>query len=110
LAAALLAPSLGRAAPGSKSDCQATARALGRQAQALSKGTGAIVPREFARVASDLDDSCNAGDFAKAQVSIDWMNVCLKNFTKPYKLGYCSRNKSYFCAVYPQSDACLQSP
>jgi hypothetical protein len=104
-----LGPSLA-GGPANKNDCDATARALDQQAERLSKRTGQIVPREFSRVASDLDDSCSAGDFAKAQVSIDWMNTCLKNFTKPYRLGHCTRNKSYFCAVYPQSDACLHAP
>jgi hypothetical protein len=72
----------------------------------LSRRTKQIIPRELARVASNLDES---EDFEKARISIDWMNTCLKNFTKDYKLGFCSRNRSYFCAIDPQSDGCLQS-
>jgi short-subunit dehydrogenase involved in D-alanine esterification of teichoic acids len=67
-------------------------------------------PREFARVAANLDEFCGEENFEKARISIDWMNTCLKNFTKDYKLGFCSRNKNYFCAVYPQSEGCLQGP
>jgi hypothetical protein len=94
-------------APGSQKDCAATSKALYEQAQALSKRTKRIIPREFARVSADLDDYCDGGDFEKARISIDWMNTCLKNFTKNYNLGFCSRNKSYFCAVDPQSEGCL---
>jgi hypothetical protein len=67
-------------------------------------------PREFARVAANLDEFCGEENFEKARISIDWTNTCLKNFTKDYKLGFCSRNKNYFCAVYPQSEGCLQGP
>jgi hypothetical protein len=103
-------PSLTMAAPapGSQNDCAATSKALYGRAEFLSKRTKQIIPREFVRVWADLDDSCDAGDFEKARISIDWMNTCLKNFTKNYKLGFCSRNKTYFCAVYPKSDGCRQ--
>jgi hypothetical protein len=94
-------------APGSRKDCAATSKALYRQAEALSKRTKEIIPREFDRVSANLDDYCDAGDFEKARISIDWMNTCLKNFTKSYKLGFCFRNKSYFCAIDPRSDGCL---
>jgi len=96
-------------APGGQKDCAATSKALYRQAEALSKRTKQIIPREFVRVSANLDDYCDGGDFEKARISIDWMNTCLKNFTKNYNLGFCSRNKSYFCAIDPQSDGCLQS-
>jgi hypothetical protein len=96
-------------APGSQKDCAATSKALYGQAEALAKRTKQIIPREFDRVSANLDDYCDEGDFEKARISIDWMNTCLRNFTKSYKLGFCSRNKSYFCAVDPQSDGCLQS-
>ncbi|HEY6256326.1 MAG TPA: hypothetical protein VIY51_11095 [Xanthobacteraceae bacterium] len=98
------------AAPAGQKDCAATSKALYAQAEALSKRGKQIIPREFARVAANLDEYCDEGDFAKARISIDWMNTCLKNFTKNYNLGFCSRQKSYFCALDPQSDACLQSP
>jgi hypothetical protein len=96
-------------APANQKECAATSKALYGQAEALSKRTKQIIPREFARVAANLDDYCDGGVFEKARISIDWMNTCLKNFTRNYNLGFCSRNKSYFCAVDPQSDACLQS-
>jgi hypothetical protein len=67
----------------------------------------ADIPREFARVATNLD-YCDGQDFEKARISIDWMSTCLKNFTKNYNLGFCSGSKSYFCPLDPQSDACLQ--
>jgi hypothetical protein len=95
-------------APISRKECAATSKALYRQAQALAKRTKQIIPREFDRVSANLDDYCDGGDFEKARISIDWMNTCLKNFTKNYDLGFCTRSKSYFCAVDPQSDACRQ--
>jgi len=82
---------------------------LYRKAESLSKRTKQIIPREFARVAANLDEFCGEENFEKARISIDWINTCLKNFTKDYKLGFCSRNKNYFCAVFPQSEGCLQS-
>jgi hypothetical protein len=95
--------------PTNKNDCLAMSQALYEQAETLSRRTKQIVPRELARVASNLDEFCGQQDFEKARISIDWMTTCLKNFTKDYKLGFCSRDKSYFCAIDPQSDACLQS-
>ena len=53
--------------------------------------------------------SCGEEDFEKARISIDWMNTCLANFAADYKLGFCTRDKSYFCAINPRSDGCLQS-
>ena len=61
------------------------------------------------RVVSNLDESCGEEDFEKARISIDWMNTCLTNFAADYTLGFCTRNKSYFCAINPRSDGCLQS-
>ncbi len=86
--------------------CQRVSDALYRRAEALKKKTHKIIPREFARVASNLDDFCRDKDFQKAQVSIAWMEKCLANWRKPYKLGYCTRDKKYFCAVYPESEGC----
>jgi hypothetical protein len=96
--------------PTNKSDCLAVSQTLYRQAERLSKRTKQIIPREFARVATNLDEFCGEENFEKARISIDWMNTCLKNFTTDYQLGFCSRNKNYFCAVYPQSEGCLQGP
>jgi hypothetical protein len=96
-------------APTSKRDCIAVSQTLYGKAESLSKRKKQIVPREFARVAADHNEFCGEEDFEKAKISIGWMITCLKNFTKDYKLGFCSRNKNYFCAVYPQSEGCLQS-
>jgi hypothetical protein len=71
--------------PTDKNDCIAVAEALYEQAETLSKRTKQVIPREFARVASNLDEACGEGDFDKAWISIEWMNTCLKNFTKDYK-------------------------
>jgi hypothetical protein len=97
------------ATPTNKNDCIAVAEALYGQAKTLSKRTKQIIPREFTRVTSNLDESCGEEDFDKARISIDWMNTCLENYTKDYSLGFCTRNKTYFCAINPRSDACLQS-
>jgi hypothetical protein len=94
--------------PGSKSDCLAVAQALDEQAKRQAQQVKLAVPREFARVASDLDQSCGKEDFKKAWISIEWMNGCLNNFTKDAELGFCSRNDGYSCALNPRSDACLQ--
>lgn len=45
-------------------------------------------------------------DFNTASVSVQWMETCLANWRKPYKVGYCSRDKKYSCAVYPHSEGC----
>jgi len=95
--------------PTNKNDCLAVAQALYGRAETLSKRTKKMIPREFARVASNLDESCGEEDFNKAWISIEWMNTCLENFTKDYKLGFCSRNKRYFCAIDAKSEGCLQS-
>ena len=93
--------------PTNKDDCIAMAQALYEQAKTLSKRMKQVIPREFTRVASNLDESCGQSDFDKAWISIEWMNTCLKNFTKDYALGFCSRNKSYFCAIDAKSEGCV---
>jgi hypothetical protein len=98
----------GAHAPVSQKACAATSKTLYGRAEALSKRTKQIIPREFERVSANLDDYCDGGDFEKARISIDWLNTCLENFTKDYDLGFCTRNKSYFCAVDPQSAGCQQ--
>jgi hypothetical protein len=95
--------------PVDKGDCLAVSQAFYRQAKIQSRQTKQSIPREFTRVASNLDEFCGEEDFAKARISIDWMDTCLKNFTKDDKQGLCSRTKSYFCAIDPRSDGCLQS-
>ena len=95
--------------PTNRNNCLAIAHALNDKAKTLSKRTKHGIPREFARVASDLDASCGEQDFGKAWISIEWMNGCLNNFTKDYELGFCSKNEGYSCAISPRSDACLDS-
>jgi len=94
--------------PRNRNECLAVAQALNEQAKKLSQQTKQGVPREFTRVASNLDHSCGAEDFKKAWISIEWMNGCVKNFTKDAELGFCSRNEGYSCALDPRSDACPQ--
>ena len=94
--------------PRNRNECLAVAQALNEQAKKLSQQTKQGVPREFTRVASNLDHSCGAEDFNKAWISIEWMNGCVKNFTKDAELGFCSRNEGYSCALDPRSDGCLQ--
>src|SRR3954464_9903827 len=67
--------------PRNRNECLAVAQALNEQAKKLSQQTKQGVPREFTRVASNLDHSCGAEDFNKAWISIEWMNGCVKNFT-----------------------------
>ena len=94
--------------PRNRNECLAVAQALNEQAKKLSQQTKQGVPREFTRVASNLDHSCGAEDFNKAWISIEWINGCVKNFTKDAELGFCSRNEGYSCALDPRSDACPQ--
>jgi hypothetical protein len=95
--------------PTNKNDCLTVSQTLYERAEALSKRAKQSVPREFTRVASNLDESCGEEDFDKARISIDWLNTCLANYNKDNSLGFCTRDKSYFCAINPRSDACLQS-
>ena len=94
--------------PRNKNECLAVAQVLNERARSLSKRARQSVPREFTRVASDLDQSCGEEDFKKAWISIEWMNGCLNNFTKDAELGFCSRNEGYSCAINPRSDGCVQ--
>ncbi len=94
--------------PRNRNECLAVAQALNEQAKKLSQQTKQGVPREFTRVASNLDHSCGAEDFKKAWISIEWLNGCVKNFTKDAELGFCSRNEGYSCALDPRSDGCVQ--
>jgi hypothetical protein len=94
--------------PRNRNECLAVAQALNEQAKKLSQQTKQGVPREFTRVASNLDHSCGAEDFNKAWISIEWMNGCVKHFTKDAELGFCSRNEGYSCALDPRSDGCVQ--
>ena len=51
--------------PTNRNDCHAVALALNDKAKTLSKRTKQGIPREFTRVASDLDASCGEQDFGK---------------------------------------------
>jgi hypothetical protein len=95
--------------PRNKNECLAVAQALNEQAKKLSQQTKRGVPKECARVGSDLNQSCGAEDFNRAWISIEWMNGCLNNFTKDAELGFCSRNEGYSCALSPRSSACPRS-
>ena len=98
---------LGQAAappPVSAAQCTQTSEQLYAEAERLEKRTRRPIPRDFARVAANLDEFCEQGDFAKAQVAIAWMRRCLSDFT-PYS-GSCARNQAYFCATFPDSDGC----
>jgi hypothetical protein len=92
--------------PRNKNNCLAVAQTLDEQAKRLSQQTKRGIPREFTRVASDLNRSCGIEEFDRAWISIEWMNGCLNNFTKDVELGFCSRNEGYSCALSPNSDAC----
>jgi hypothetical protein len=93
-------------APQDQNDCLRVSKDLYGQAVRVSKKTGIQILREFARVASNLDEFCDEGDFVKARVIIKWMETCIKNFHKKYTLGFCTRSREYFCATFPESDGC----
>jgi hypothetical protein len=89
--------------------CLRTSNALYKRGEELHKKRRWQFPREFARVASSLDDYCRNKEFKKADISIEWLNTCLRNYDKPYDLGYCTPGKKYLCAIDPASDACGSS-
>jgi hypothetical protein len=95
--------------PADKDDCINISQAFYRRAASAAARTKHGIPPEFEKVASNLDVLCGEEEFEKARVSMDWMNTCLQNFTQDSKLGYCSRNKSYFCAIDPASESCRTS-
>ena len=105
-AVVLCAPSAGAPAPTDTQSCLRAGEGLYGRAETLSQQSRTPVPREFARVSANLDEFCESREFDKARISIEWMERCLKNYRKPYKLGFCQRKKAYFCAVDPQSDGC----
>jgi hypothetical protein len=109
------APTAGQASvptdrvPADKNQCVAIARTLNDRVKTLARTTRRTIPQEFTQVASDLEQSCNSENFAKAWISIEWMNGCLEHFTKDAELGFCSKNEGYFCAVNPQSENCVSN-
>jgi hypothetical protein len=94
--------------PRNKNECLAVAQTLNELAKKMSQQTKQGVPRELARVRSDLNQSCSMEEFDRAWISIEWMNGCLNNFTKDAELGFCSKNEGYSCALSPRSDGCVQ--
>jgi hypothetical protein len=73
--------------PTNRSNCLAVAHALNEQAKTLSKRTKQGIPREFTRVASDLDATCGEEDFGKAWISIEWMKRMPQQFHKGLRVG-----------------------
>jgi hypothetical protein len=90
--------------PIDKAECIAMSQALYGRAKKLSRGKKNGIPKEFTQVVTNLNESCGEEEFARARVSIDWMDTCLKNFSKD---EFCSRDKIYFCAIDPRSAGCL---
>ena len=95
--------------PVDKQDCIGVSQAFYSQAKSVSRRAKQSIPREFERVISNLDQFCGEEEFEKARVTINWMNTCLQNFSRNDQQEYCSRDKSYFCGLDPQSDGCLQT-
>jgi hypothetical protein len=92
--------------PVDKHDCIAAAQAFYAKAQTLAGRTKQTIPQEFHRVVSKLDEFCGEEEFEHAMIGINWMNLCLDNFTGDKKAEFCSSNESYFCAVDPHASAC----
>ena len=86
--------------------CLRTSNTLYKRGEELHKKRRWQIPREFGRVASDLDQYCRDKEFKKADIAIDWLNNCLRYYDKPYDQGYCTRSKKYLCAVDAASEAC----
>jgi hypothetical protein len=99
-------PAMESHTPVDKHDCIDVSQAFYRRAANVAARAKHGIPKEFERVASNLDVFCGEEEFDKARVSIDWMNTCLQNFAQDSKLGYCSRTKDYFCAIDPGSEGC----
>jgi hypothetical protein len=90
--------------PVSAAQCTQTSERLYAEAEQQEKRTRRPIPRDFARVAANLDEFCEQGDFARARVAIGWMRRCLADFMRDS--GSCTRNRAYFCATFPDSDGC----
>ena len=79
--------------------CLRTSNALYKRGEELYKKRRWQFPAEFRRVASDLDQYCRDKEFKKADIAIDWLNTCLRNYDKQDNQGYCTRDKKYYCAI-----------
>jgi hypothetical protein len=86
--------------------CLRTSNALYKRGEELHKKRRWQIPREFGRVAANLDDYCRDKEFKKADIAIEWLNTCLRNYDKPSNPGYCTLGKKYFCAIDADSEAC----
>jgi hypothetical protein len=86
--------------------CLRTSNALYKRGEELHKKHRWQVPRDFGLVAANLDDYCRDKQFKKADIAIDWLNACLRNYDKPANQGYCTRSKKYLCAIDAESEAC----
>jgi hypothetical protein len=89
--------------------CIRTSNALYKRGEELYKKRRWQFPAEFRRVASDLDQYCRDKEFKKADIAIDWLNTCLRNYDKSDNQGYCTRSKKFFCAIDLASEACRTS-
>jgi hypothetical protein len=94
--------------PNDKDECITLSQAFYEQGQAVSRRTKQSLPREFVRVASDLDQFCGEEEFEKARISINWMNACLQILGKESKTESCSRDKAYLCAIDAQAEGCKE--
>ena len=88
------------------SACLRTSNALYKRGEELHKKHRWPIPRDFGLVAANLDDYCRDKQFKKADIAIEWLNACLKNYDKPVTQGYCTRSKKYLCAIDPDSEVC----
>jgi hypothetical protein len=86
--------------------CLRTSNSLYKRGEELYKKRRWQFPAEFRRVASDLDLYCRDKEFKKADIAMDWLNTCLRNYDKPDNQGYCTRSKKYLCAIDVTSEAC----
>jgi hypothetical protein len=93
--------------PVDKHDCIAAAQVFYATAQRLGGRMKQTIPQEFHRVVSKLDEFCGEEEFDQARSDIEWMNLCLENFTGDRRAEFCSSNESYFCAIDPKANACI---
>jgi hypothetical protein len=97
-----------RAAAAAQKDtnaCLRSSNTLYKSGEELHKKKRWKFPAEFGRVAGDLDQYCRDKEFKKADIAIDWLNTCLRNYDKPNTQA-CTRGKKYFCAIDAASEAC----
>jgi hypothetical protein len=89
--------------------CLRTSNALYKRGEDLYKKRRWQFPAEFRRVASDLDQYRRDKEFKKADIAIDWLNTCLRNYDKQDNQGYCTPGKKYYCAIDVASETCRTS-